>query len=416
MAIDSALQFLGLSLEVFLIDLLLSGDNAVVIALACRRLPPPQRRQVMIIGTAVAIVLRIVLTMLASFLLRLPLLKLVGGIALAVIAIRLTLDEENEAQSEELAADPVGMISALQTVIVADLVMSTDNVMALAALTSGNVGVLAFGLAGSVPLLMFGSWFVGRLLAAYPVLIPVGGALLGWIAGDIAMSDPLYAHWIKQQSPFLAVAVPALTAVYVLAQTRIIRRQLPAAQVLRPKHVRRESPPPFPSQPDSASIPAPIQVATVLTGPIRTKLELAAEQMTLPVIAATARSSSAEAPRDISTWVSPFLVVGGVLSAVGALLGLLYLARPPQPAPMNQYGCAGSDFVILYAPGRSGIRISSGETRIDGRVLPSNQIEWGQVQAGPPLGTQLPTTIQYADSTRLGLRVPGAPGLSCTKR
>jgi len=416
MAIDSALHFFGLSLEVLLIDLLLSGDNAVMIALACRRLAPSDRRQVMVVGTGAAILLRLLLTMLASFLLRLPLLKLLGGLALVVIAVRLTLDEEHDTHQTGLTSDPVGMMSALQTVIVADLVMSTDNVMALAALASGNAGVLALGLVCSVPLLMFGSWFVGRLLVDYPVLIPAGGALLGWIAGDIAISDPLYARWVEQQSPFLAVAVPALTAVYVLVQTRVIRQQAPIARLLRPQPLRRVRPPEILPEPSLASIPVPVQFSRVSIAPVPAPLELEADLCMSPAIAASAPPSEPETPRKRSLWASPFVIVGGVLATIGTLLGLLNMARFPQPTPLNQYDCTGSNFVVSYAPGRPRIRLVSGAAVFDGSVLPGNQIEWTQVPAGTPLGSQLPTTILYADTARLGLGVPNSPGLSCTKR
>ncbi|MEO8857398.1 MAG: YjbE family putative metal transport protein, partial [Burkholderiaceae bacterium] len=242
MGFDSAFQYLNLTLEVFFLDLLLSGDNAVVIALACRSLQVGQRRQAMLIGAGLGIALRILLTSIAGLVLRIPALKLLGGIALTAIAVQLTLDDPEPAPSSKAAGARAGsgraeILSAIGTVVVADLVMSTDNVIALAAVAKGSVAVLALGLLFSVPLLMFGSWYVTGLLQRYPLLTQCGGALLGWLAGDIAVSDPLYAGWVAHQSPALGLVVPALGAVYVLLQSRIIQQARIGAAALRP--VRR---------------------------------------------------------------------------------------------------------------------------------------------------------------------------------
>ena len=244
MGIDSIVLYLNLTLEVFFLDLLLSGDNAVVIALACRSLPDRQKRQAMLLGTGIAILLRVLLTLVASAVLQVPLLKLLGGVALTVIAIQLTLDDPYAVigDNEKLPGGGAGradLLSVIGTVVVADLVMSTDNVVALAAVAKGSVAVLALGLLLSVPLLMFGSWYVTALLKRYPVLPRLGGAMLGWFAGDIAVSDPLYAGWIEQQSPALSVVVPVLVAAYVLLQSRIIEQSRASATALRPAHEPR---------------------------------------------------------------------------------------------------------------------------------------------------------------------------------
>ncbi len=236
MGFDSIFHYLNMTLEVFFVDLLLSGDNAMVIALACRSLSPDLAKRAMLIGVGGGVVLRILLTSVASLLLTIPLLKLAGGAALTAIAIKLTVEEGEEAESGNvLPRNSSFLWSAVGTIIVADLVMSVDNVVALAAVTQGNIIFLAAGLILSVSLLMYGSLFVSALLRRYPLLIRGGGALLGWIAGDIVISDPMFADWVNQQSPALTVAVPFLVAVFVLVESRIMEGAQAAALALRPK-------------------------------------------------------------------------------------------------------------------------------------------------------------------------------------
>ena len=235
MALDSTLFTFGLVFQVFLLDLILSADNAVVIALACRSLPSQQVKLAMTIGTGAAIGLRVLLTTLVSWLLQVPLLKLVGAALLIVIAIRLLVEEE---QDEQPAGDnaPASLWGAVLTVLIADLVMSLDNVVALAAVTQGSVLYLVLGLLLSVPLLMFGSKLMTSLLRSYPILIPAGGALLGYIAGSIAVSDPAIADWVNTQSPALQELVPLLCAIFVVMESRIIERrrdQLPHPAILK---------------------------------------------------------------------------------------------------------------------------------------------------------------------------------------
>ncbi|MGA2191569.1 MAG: YjbE family putative metal transport protein [Steroidobacteraceae bacterium] len=239
MDVDSIVHYLSLTLEVFYLDLLLSGDNALVIALACRSLPPEQTRRAMLIGIEGAVVLRILLTTVAGLLLYIPLLKLIGGVALTGIAIKVTIEDVGERRSARGAPrNPAGMWSAVGTIVVADLVMSVDNVVALASVAKGSIFVLATGLLMSVPLLMYGSLFVTALLRRYPLLKRGGGAMLGWLAGDIAISDPLFSDWVNQQAPALTLVVPILTLVFVLVESRIMEQAQAAAHALRPQRRR----------------------------------------------------------------------------------------------------------------------------------------------------------------------------------
>lgn len=225
MNLDGAFDIFGLSLQVFLIDLLLGGDNALVIGLVCRSLPPRQMRRAMIFGTAAAIVLRIYLTTIVSWLLAIPFLKLTGGAALLMIAIKLLVEEQDEGPMPGAAATEgeQELWVAIVLIVIADLVMSLDNVIGLAAAARGSMMVLGLGLLFSLPLLIYGSLFVAALLKRYPQLITAGGALLGWLGGDIAISDPILSGWVATQAPALSVSVPFLAAVFVVVESRIVR-------------------------------------------------------------------------------------------------------------------------------------------------------------------------------------------------
>ena len=178
--------------QIILIDILLGGDNAVVIALACRGLPPQQRRMGIIYGTAGAIVLRVVLIAFALALLSVPYLKLVGAILLVWIGVKLLMPQEEEGHGEVKSSDKLW--GAVKTVIVADLVMSVDNVLAIAGAAESagqhQLGLVIFGLLVSIPIIVAGSQIVLKLMDRFPVIITLGGMLLGWIAGQMAYTDP----------------------------------------------------------------------------------------------------------------------------------------------------------------------------------------------------------------------------------
>jgi YjbE family integral membrane protein len=209
-------------LQILVIDLLLSGDNAVVVALAGRGLPDSQRRAAVTLGIAIAILLRIALTSVATITLRLSGLEFVGGILLLMIATRLAARGEPIRPARDGSATGPGrssLAAAIAVIVLADLIMSFDNVVAIAAVARGNILLLSLGLLLSIPFLVWGSSLAITLLRRYRPLVIAGGALLGWIAGDIAVSDPLIADWINSQAPALPYAVPALAALFVLAET-----------------------------------------------------------------------------------------------------------------------------------------------------------------------------------------------------
>jgi YjbE family integral membrane protein len=172
--------------KIIWINVLLSGDNALVIALACRGLEPRQRLWGMTLGAAAAVILRIIFTGIVATLMELPYLKLVGGLALIVIAAKLLVPEEEDEDGVKSAAH---LWAAVQIVVVADIVMSLDNVIAVAAAANGSVPLLVLGLAISVPLIVAGAALIMWLLGHLPILVWAGAALLGWIAGDVIATD-----------------------------------------------------------------------------------------------------------------------------------------------------------------------------------------------------------------------------------
>src|SRR6478736_7392393 len=173
--------------KIIWINVLLSGDNALVIAMACRGLQPRQRLWGMILGAGVAVVLRIIFTGIVATLMGLPYLKLVGGLALLVIAAKLLVPEQEDEDGVESASH---LWAAVQIVAIADIVMSLDNVIAVAAAANGSVPLLILGLAISIPLIVAGAALIMALLTRLPALVWAGAALLGWIAGDVIATDP----------------------------------------------------------------------------------------------------------------------------------------------------------------------------------------------------------------------------------
>jgi YjbE family integral membrane protein len=221
-----AVSPVGVLLQVLFLDLLLSGDNALVIALACRRLPPEQARRAAWLGAAGAILFRLVLTVSASALMMLPFLQLLSAAPLLLIALNMMSDSHHpHGDSAAGLAVRGGLVSAAAVIILSDAVMSVDNVMALAAVSAGRFWPLAFGLACSVPLIVFGSFGFRALMRHYPLLIDAGAAMLGWVAGQMMVGDPVFAGWVERQAPALNVAVPLACAIFILAQGRMERRR-----------------------------------------------------------------------------------------------------------------------------------------------------------------------------------------------
>lgn len=217
--------------QIIMIDILLGGDNAVVIALACRRLPPAQRRRGIILGTTAAVGLRFVLIIFAMNLLRMQWVKLAGAVLLIWIGVKLVVPDPHE-QEPEIAASSQLWI-AVKTIVVADLVMSLDNVLGIAA-AAQNAGeqhemlLVIVGLLISVPIIVGGSAIVLKLMERVPAIVTAGGMLLGWIAGSMAYSDPAIAHFFAD-TPGWHYVFAAGGALLVLALAFLWRFTRPAA-------------------------------------------------------------------------------------------------------------------------------------------------------------------------------------------
>jgi YjbE family integral membrane protein len=197
--------------KIIWINILLSGDNALVVAMACRGLAPRQRLWGMVLGTAAAVLLRIFFTIIIASVMGLPYLKLVAGLALIVIAAKLLVPRD---ESGEAVGSASHLWAAVQIVVVADIVMSLDNVIAVAAAADGSVTLLILGLASSIPLIIAGAALIIALLSMLPILIWAGSALLGWIAGDVIATDP--AVHPRLQSIFEGVIGVELDAMLTL--------------------------------------------------------------------------------------------------------------------------------------------------------------------------------------------------------
>ncbi len=211
-------------LQVIWINILLSGDNAVVIALACRKLPPRERMWGMVIGAGFASVLLIVFTGVISMLMTLPYLKLIGAIALFWIAIKLLAPQGHDAADTLEAVEDLWR--AVRIVVIADIVMSLDNVIAVAAVAKGKFVLLTVGLAVSIPMVIAGSAIILALLERFPILVWGGAAILGWVAGDILSSDPIVLGVLSDFSPErVELAAKILGAIFVVTSGYVWRRR-----------------------------------------------------------------------------------------------------------------------------------------------------------------------------------------------
>jgi YjbE family integral membrane protein len=208
-------------LQIIAIDVLLGGDNAVVIALACHRLPESQRRRGILWGVAGAIVLRILLIFFALQLLALPYVKIVGALLLLWIGTKL-LQEEEENHEIEGASHLLG---AIKTIIVADAAMSLDNVIAVAGAAGGNLTLVVFGIVVSIPIIVWGSQLVLKLMDRFPVVIVLGAALLGWIGGDMLVKDAAIKPHLESWPKWLHYAAAAAGAVVVVVTGRFLAQR-----------------------------------------------------------------------------------------------------------------------------------------------------------------------------------------------
>jgi YjbE family integral membrane protein len=206
-------------MKIIWINIILSGDNAVVIALAARSLPPHQQKKAILFGSGAAVVLRIVLTVVAVQLLALSYLQIVGGLLLLWIGVQLLSEEDEEEEGE---VTQTGLMTAIRTILIADIVMSLDNVIAVAAGAKGSNTLLILGLAISIPLVIFGSTLMIKLMERYPIIVTLGAALIGWVGGETIISDVALKSALEA-NPSLHYICAAVGAVVVVGLGKFLQ-------------------------------------------------------------------------------------------------------------------------------------------------------------------------------------------------
>ncbi|MBM3345574.1 MAG: TerC family protein [Betaproteobacteria bacterium] len=216
-------------LQIIAIDIVLGGDNAVVIAMASRRLPQSQRNKAIFWGVFGAIALRVVLIFFALQLLKIPYLKIGGALLLVWIGIKLLMPQE---EGDHKIDASTHLIGAIKTIVVADAVMSLDNVIAIAGAAKDSVGLVVFGLVISVPIIVWGSKLVLALMDRFPVVIAGGAALLGWIAGDMVVGDVVLKDWVSAQAAWLKYVAPAAGALLVVTIGKMLAARAAPEPVL----------------------------------------------------------------------------------------------------------------------------------------------------------------------------------------
>ncbi len=413
--LDSGMQGINLTLQVFLLDLLLSGDNAVVIALACRHLPARQMRQAMFAGMGAAVALRILFTAVIGLLLKVPCLKLLGMGALLVIAIKLLVEDDDAEHQAQRSGTTLWSVIGL--IVFADLSMSLDNVVALAAVAQDNLGILVLGLLLSIPMLMYGSLFISGLFKRYPWLIPAGGALLGWVAGDIGMSDPLIADWVTAQAPGLVLAMPLACAIFVLVESRIIQRNLrllPRPEpVLRPARVDE----PLIAEPQPASVVRLVAAAEAVREPLSAELLLPETSVDNPPV-----EPLPDEPNRKRRWYwAGALAVVPVLAYIGysvIYVGIINRGYMPTPRLLSSYECPGFNgpFVFFYQHGKDTVRIRSSAGSLDGALI-KGRLEWiNATRASSQLGFTPPEEITNDDATSIRINGGSFSQMDCYRK
>lgn len=217
--------------QIILVNIILSGDNALVIALACRNLEKRHQRPAIIIGSGGAIVLRIIFVMIVDQLLKVGYLKLIGGLLLLWIGVKLVQGEEEDGDGVKAAGSLMG---AIRTIIIADAVMSLDNAIAIAAAAHGNTTLIVLGLLISIPLIIFGATLIMMLLNRFPIIVIAGGALLGYIAGEVLATDPAYAEKLAAMLPNAKTVFEVGGAVVVVVLGFILQRRAKAKKHAEP--------------------------------------------------------------------------------------------------------------------------------------------------------------------------------------
>ena len=210
-------------LQIIAIDIVLGGDNAIIIALACRNLPKHQRRAGILWGTAGAIILRVILVFFATSLMEILGMRLVGRILLIWIGIKLLTEVETRDLDGKINQSS-NLLTAIRTILIADFVMSLDNALAITAAAKGDIGLVVFGLLLSVPIIIWGSALILRLMERFPIIITAGAGLLGWLGGGLMISDKLLAEFTASSLPATPTIAATLGTIFVIAVGRFLAK------------------------------------------------------------------------------------------------------------------------------------------------------------------------------------------------
>ncbi len=423
MEADPSLLSFNVTLGVLLVDILLSGDNAIVIALVCRSLSPVHRTKALLLGVIGAFLARLALTSCATLAMSLPLIKLIGGILLLKISIDLIVDtaEHDAAPSNQGHSSAGDLFAAARTIVLADVVMSLDNVLALSAITQNNWPMLVAGLLMSIPILMFGSLYVSRLLDLFPYLLWVGGAILGAVSGALIIEDPILGGVFSNASSLAALVVPVLAGGFVVQISRVITvnaqrmRSVPKPEALLDILWRGESQAPMvrtladvhsaeAHRAQAAATPQELAMAATPVNqvPVRATTGVIRPPVSIPA------SVSTGGDHRVLIALGLFMLLSG-----GLLFYMLNVFQPPVPNQFINYTCKQPAVSISYWPGGREIRFTTAKGAVATSVI-EGRIAWeDDQQAGTALAIKPPSKLVSADSGKLVLNGGAFENTTC---
>jgi YjbE family integral membrane protein len=426
MEADASLWSFNVALGVLLVDILLSGDNAIVIALVCRSLSKEHRSKALWLGVLGAFGARLLLTGVATLAMNLPLIKLIGGLLLLKISIDLIVDNAGPDGLPLDAQDstPGDMFAAARTIILADIVMSLDNVVALSAVSQNNFQMLIAGLLLSIPILMFGSLYIARLLDVFPYLLWVGGAILGGVSGALVIDDPVFGGAFSSASSLANLVVPLIAALFVVQISRVIAANAGSMGALeKPRPLfdilwKSAAQPPLADDP----LPRPAQaarpaqgVAGLATLPVAQEAVLAEADPAVLLLgalesapSASSRATPAAKParpagvppkggeHRLVMALGLFMMLSG-----GAIYYMLNAWEAPVPDSFYSYFCKEPALSISFRPSAKQIRFATPKGSVTTTVI-EDRIVWDDYRAaGARLALAPPVKIVQADAGKL---------------
>ena len=423
MDVDPNVISFNVILGVLLVDILLSGDNAIVIALVCRSLPKSAQFRVMWLGILGAFLARVLLTGVATMAMQLPFLKLIGGLLLLKISVGLIVDNiKSEPGEGGLELEPQQTVwAAAKTIILADLVMSLDNVLALSAVTHNNFEMLTLGLLLSIPILMFGSIYIAKLIDMFPLFLWLGAAVLGGVSGGLLIDDPIFDGLFSADATLSHFVIPVLAAGCVVQISRIILANRTAVQGLK-------KPPPLFGILRGQVVDAPLRARDlelstaaangVMSGPsaVQSAAALrgatAAVRIAIPDIPEAVTEGASDAapdgapdvvvrqPRDYRVLVALglFMVVAGWIT-----YAMVNSDPPAVPARFVAYRCTNPLLVVQYRPSAAQIRFSAGKGSMEAKLV-GTRIAWDDYpQAVQTLNMQPPLRVMAVQDDQIVL-------------